>query len=244
MIRCSIVFLLAMTSAYSQSSSYRQNPKASTDPSVSAPGPAAKTLVKVGAALPILRQSSFTGYYAALALEATVEQKLYRGLTVLGGIDNTFGRALDGRGTKFYSLDMPLAVRYYFSLTRRQKQRADRHSFFSPYVAIQTHNVIRSRVDYEGRVMTDLANYHRGTVSYNNLPVWGLPTSGRVGERWNMLEYAYLQVGSQHSVFRQRAYLDVNVAVPVPGLIYNKYEYTLSTPPIVNVKLGYKLVGR
>ncbi|WP_146624510.1 hypothetical protein [Larkinella arboricola] len=235
MIRLLTVFMLGLATVYGQPDSYQENPEAVYKK---------RTLLKVGASLPILRQSSFTGYYAALTLDATVEQKVYKGLTVLGGVDITGALAMDGRATKFYSLEMPLALRYYFSLTRRQKQRTDRHSFFSPYVALQTHNVLFNRVIYSGSGLTDLAGYYRGRVLRPETNGGLIKNGGRVGDGFTMLDYAYLQVGSQHQVFNKRGYLDINVLVPVRDLIYSKGEYTLSTPGIINVKLGYNLTSR
>ncbi|GAB3319715.1 hypothetical protein GCM10027299_12510 [Larkinella ripae] len=245
MIRTVIIFLLAIATAYGQTNPDTGKPE--TEPYRNeASDPAFqknRTLFKAGASLPILRQSSFTGYYAAIALEATAEQKIYKGLTVLAGLDNTFGLALDGRNTKFYSLEMPVALRYYFSLTRQQKQRADRHSFFSPYVAIQTHNVLFSQVAFAGLGLSDLERYHQGNVlPYRTPHPVRLDTRwNRAGDRFDLLQYAFLQLGSQHQVLKKRGYLDVNVLVPIPGLIHNKRDYTLSTPSIVNVKLGVYL---
>ncbi|GAB3260994.1 hypothetical protein GCM10027347_25740 [Larkinella harenae] len=245
MLRSLIAFLLTITTVYGQINPDAGNlgpvvsQRSSTDP-VFRP---MRTVLKAGASIPLLRQSSFTGYYAAIALEATVEQKIYKGLAVLGGLDNTFGLAMDGRGTKFYSLEMPVALRYYFSLTRRQKQRTDRHSFFSPYVAIQTHNVLFSQVAYAGSDLSDLERYHRGNVQpYRTpAPVWPNGKRGLAGDRFDLMQYAFFQLGSQHQLFKKRGHLDVNVIVPIPGLVYNKHDYTLSTPAIVNVKMGWHL---
>ncbi|GAB3934019.1 hypothetical protein [Larkinella terrae] len=242
MIRFAIVFLLAIASVYGQpnfdtgklETEFNQN--GLPDPTLQK----ARTLFKVGASLPILRQSSFNGYYAAISLDATVEKKLVGGLTVLAALENTFGLALDGRTTHLYSLEMPVALRYYFPLTQRQKQRVDRHSFFSPYVAFQTHNVLFSELTYSRSISYDLAREYKGTV--NRAETNTFIGKGRIGDQFNLLEYAYFQLGSQHQMFKKRGYLDINVLIPSRYLIYNKRDYALASPGIVNVKLGYNLV--
>ncbi|MFC5412943.1 hypothetical protein ACFPMF_26705 [Larkinella bovis] len=66
-------------------------------------------------------------------------------------------------------------------------------------------------------------------------------TWGRAGDHFDLLPYAFLQPGSQHQVLTKRGYLDGNGIVPIPGLVYNKHNYTLSTPVLVNVKPGLNL---
>lgn len=192
----------------------------------------ARTLVKLGVSLPLLWQSSFTGYYAMLALDATAERKLWAGLALVAGLQMNAGFTLDGRGAQYYSAEIPVALRYYFSLTRRERQRLDRHSFFSHYVALQTHNLLVSNLSYPlQRSLFDLQRYQRGTI------VRTITNSGSVGDRFIWIEYAFLQVGTQHRVFG-RYYLDANVVIPVSVLIYNRYEYSLASPPLINLKFG------
>ncbi|RYZ47220.1 MAG: hypothetical protein EOP49_22005 [Sphingobacteriales bacterium] len=231
MTRYFLIFILATSTVYSQPTVYTENPTSPPN-SVQSANPhfqRMRTLLKVGGTLPLLRQSSFNGYYAAVALDVTVERKLVHGLTVVAGLENAFGLSMRSRNTKLYSLEIPLGLRYYFSLTPRQKQRADRHSFFSPYVAFQTHNVLFSRVMKPSRLEPYSYLPHRRN---NDEPV---------GKRFDLLEYAYLQVGSQHQLFRKKGYLDVNLAIPVPALNYNKHDYTVATPALINIKLGFNL---
>ncbi|RRB06311.1 hypothetical protein [Larkinella rosea] len=204
----------------------------STFQSLPTPLPKANTFLKIGSTLPLLRQSSFTGYYAMLGLEAVVEQKIVGGLTVVGGLETNFGLTLDGRGAKYFSLEVPIALRYYFSLTHREKQRPDRHSFFSPYVAIQTYNVLYSNLIYspEGS-LSDLQRYKRKKLEST------ITNSGSVGDQFIWLDYAVVQLGTQHRILN-KYYLDINVLIPVGALAYSKGDWTLAMPPLINVKFG------
>lgn len=211
-------------SAYSPTLSTRFLPLSSNIPK-------AKTLLKYGASIPLLRQSSFTNYYAMIGLEGIVEQKVVGGVAIVGGIETNVGFSLNGQYTRYLSLEMPIALRYYFSLTRREKQRLDRHSFLSNYVALQTSNVLVSSVNYDPQSGNDLQNYYRGQVGR------AITNNGRVGDLFLLLNYAYFQIGTQRRVFK-RYYIDVNGIVPIAYLIYNRTEYTLATPGLINIKIG------
>lgn len=189
-----------------------------------------KQLIKAGVSLPLLRQSTFTPYWLAVGLNAAIERKLSNGLVVTGGLESNYSFS---QGLRLYSLEMPVGLRYYFSVGKRMRQRADRHSFFSHYVSLQTHNVLLANLQYanDPRPRSDLRNYYRGQLSTQTVNV------GVINEPFNMLQHAYFQLGSQFRVSRS-SYLDVNVVVPAPFLIYHKFDYTLSTPSLINISYG------
>ncbi|GAB4035536.1 hypothetical protein [Spirosoma jeollabukense] len=126
------------------------------------PFPVANLLVKIGFSLPLLRQASFTGFYHTLALNGLLEKKLVGGLTLLTGLENNYGF---NHLTKYYSLENPIDLRYYFPVGRRMRQRMDPHSFFSYYVALHTHNVVFSRLKYvRFPLATELDRYYKGNL--------------------------------------------------------------------------------
>lgn len=252
MLRLSICLILTFVSfcAQSQSDPERFEQTSTTLVPLSTGLPWARTLLKAGVSLPLLRLSSFTGYYALASIDVTVEQKLSGGLALVGGLENNVGIALDGRHETFYSIEMPVALRYYFSVSRRQKQRADRHSFFSPYVAFQAQNVLLSafRYNYQNHSLSLLEHYRRGRLQFPPLSTASAirvitpdfrSNFRTVGDQFLFLEYVYCQLGIQRQVFKG-SYLDVNALVPIAALLYNKHYngYALNTPALVNVKLG------
>jgi len=202
------------------------------DTAQSLPVAAVKRLVKAGVGLPLFRQSSLTPTWKAIGVDITLEHKLTKWLTFSGGLETNISF---GRGTQLYSLEMPIGLRYYFSLGKRMKQRVDKHNFFSPYVGLQTHNVLFANLRYNNESGTgpgqSAAYYHRGQFVSERTNV------GNLNEGFNLLQHGYLVVGSQ---FRTSVtnYLDVNVVVPAAFLIYHKTDYTLSTPSILTVKYG------
>ena len=189
-----------------------------------------KQLIKAGVGLPLLRQSTFTRYWLTAGVNATIERKLNNGLTLIGGLESNYGFSQD---MTLYSLEMPVGLRYYFSIGKRMRQRADRHSFFSHYVGIQTFNVLWANLQYpnDPRPRLDLRSYRRGQFIGQTVNL------GVINEPFNLVQHAYFQVGSQFRLPRN-SYLDINVVVPVPFLIYHKFENTLSTPSLINVNYG------
>ena len=189
-----------------------------------------KQLIKAGVGLPLLRQSTFTPYWLAVGLNAAIERKLSTGLAIVGGLESNYSFS---QQLRLYSLEMPVGLRYYFSVGKRMRQRADRHSFFSHYVGFQTHNVLLANLQYanDPRPLPELRNYYRGQFLKQTVNV------GVINEPFNLLQHAYFQLGSQFRV-SPSSYLDVNVVVPVPWLIYHKFDNTLSTPSLINVSYG------
>ncbi|WP_461127335.1 hypothetical protein [Spirosoma aerophilum] len=184
-------------------------------------------LIKTGIGLPLFRQSTISPIWKSVALDVTGERKLNRALSVIGGLETNFSFSREGQ---LYSLEMPLGLRYYFSIGKRMKSRADRHDFFSPYIAFQTHNVLFTSLSYDSP-KTNIERYDRGQFLDHRTNV------GRLDEAFNMLQYAYFQAGSQFKLPKNR-YVDVNFIIPVSKLIYNKTELTLATPAVVNLKYG------
>ena len=190
-------------------------------------------LIKVGLALPVLRQSSFRGFYQTVAFNALAERKV-RGFSFLFGLQGNVGFA---RGGQLFQLELPLDLRYYFSIGRRMKQRSDTHSFWGYYVGIHTQNVIHSRLKYQrgpGLSYFDIDQYERGQILSRSV------NSGLIHESFNFMEYVYPQIGFQCKLF-DRCFLDANAVVPVSSLVYNKWEYTLASPPFATITFGYRL---
>lgn len=198
------------------------------------PVPISKQFIKIGLGLPILRQSSFTGYYKTVAFNVVAERKIVGGLSMLIGLENNFG--FETRA-KLYSLESPIDLRYYFSIGRRMKQRLDPHSFFSYYVSLHTHNVIFSRLKYS-RLGTngEIDRYKRGELLNQQI------NYGLIKESLNLLGFAYFQLGVQHRIFN-KSFFDINVVLPAPFLVYNKWDYSISSPALVNITFGQN-IGR
>lgn len=192
------------------------------------PVPIIRQLTKGGLNLPLLQQSSVNPSWLTVGINVTREHKLNRALALVGGLETNFSFA---SGARLYSLEVPVGLRYYFSLGQRMKKRADRHSFFSHYVALQTHNVLFAnlRYDNESGRYSRMPYYDRGKFSNQVTNV------GNYEEAFNLLEYAYFQIGSQVKLGLSN-YLDINVALPISLL--TKTEYTLITPALVTLKYG------
>jgi hypothetical protein len=195
-----------------------------------------KQLIKVGLALPILRQSSFRGFYKTLALNAFVEQKI-GAFSLLSGLQANVGFA---NGSNLFQLELPFDLRYYFPIGRRMKQRQDKHSFYSYYVGIHTQNNIYTRLKYTqgpGLSYFDIDRYQRGQILSQTV------NNGLIHESFNFLQYAHLQIGRQYKPL-ERYFLDVNIVIPVSALVYNKWDYTLASPAFATVTFGYTLDGK
>ncbi|GAB3785791.1 hypothetical protein GCM10028818_48030 [Spirosoma horti] len=207
------------------------------DQSVSAPSdsvqypynPIAKAqqLIKAGVGLPLFRQSSVSPPFKTVALDVTVEHKIKNGLSLIGGLETHY---CFSQYAQLYTIELPLGLRYYFSLGKRMRNRPDPHSFFSYYIALQTHNALFSSLFYD-TPNPGAQRYYRGrSLSYDT-------NVGKYDEAFNMMQHAYIQVGSQFRLPKS-TYLDVNVVVPVAQLVYTKYELTLATPAYINIKYG------
>ena len=192
------------------------------------PVPFIRQLTKGGLNLPLLQQSSVTPSWLTIGVNLTREYKLNRALALVGGIETNFSFS---SGARLYSLEVPVGLRYYFSLGQRMKKRADRHSFFSHYVAFQTHNVLFANLRYDN----ESGRYHMMSNYYRGKFLNRVTNVGNYEEAFNMLEYAYFQIGSQIKLGRSN-YLDVNVALPISLL--TKTEYTLITPALLTLKYG------
>ncbi|MVM33532.1 hypothetical protein GO755_26075 [Spirosoma sp. HMF4905] len=187
-------------------------------------------LIKAGLNVPLFRQSTFTPNWITAGLDVTAEQKITNGLTLVGSLESNYSFR---RGLQLYTLEMPLGLRYYFSIGKRMRQRADRHSFFSHYIGFQTYNVLFTNLhsDNSPQYRSSLERYYRGQlVRYNT-------NEGILNESFNMMQNAYFQVGTQLQLGHSK-YLDINAVVPIPGIIYHKTDYTISTPAYVNIKYG------
>lgn len=187
-------------------------------------------IIKAGIGLPIYRTSGVSPVLIDIAVDVTVEQKLNKNISLIGGLESHY---LFSRYAQLYNLELPIGLRYYFSIGKKMKSRADKSSFFRHYVAFQTYNVLFADLTY------DLPNpgvqrYYRGRqLDY-------FTNGGKYQEGLNMLQLAYFEVGTQMKIAKTN-YLDVNVVIPISRLVYNKSELTLAVPAYVTIKYGLVL---
>lgn len=196
-------------------------------------GVPSRQFIKVGVALPILRQNSFRGFYQTIAFNALIEQKVGR-FSFLAGLQANVGFASQSR---LFQLEMPLDLRYYFPIGKRMRQCGDNCDFYRYYVGVRTQNTIYSRLKYEralGLGYFDIDRYERGQILSQAV------NNGLINESFNFFEYGYLQVGGQWKLF-ERCFLDANAVIPVSSLTYNKWDYTLSSPAFATITFGYRL---
>ncbi|QIP15357.1 hypothetical protein G8759_23380 [Spirosoma aureum] len=190
------------------------------------PVPDSKQLIKTGLNLPFFRQSSVSAPWKSVGVEAAIEHKIKPDISLLGALEMNYGF---GNRAWLYSVDLPISVRYYFSIGRKMKKRVDPHGFFRHYVAIRAENSLFSNLLYNDNPFTE--KYYRGQfVNYRT-------NVSKYNEAFNLFQYAYVQVGSQFKI-KTNKYLDINAVVPITALIYNKLEYTLATPAYVTIKYG------
>ena len=188
-------------------------------------------LTKFGLSLPLLRQSSFNGTYITLAVDATLEHRLGRKFSLLLGAENNYGYALDGHATKLYSLEVPLAVRFYYAANRRIRLHKSRNQFSSPYISFQTQNTLYSRLWYDP-IQNSLGFPPDHSPNYFYADSG---TQGMLGQRFDLLQYVYFQWGFQKRIGKEN-YVDFNVLIPLPNTA--KHEYTLATPAWINLRFG------
>lgn len=197
--------------------------------SLAPPVPNRSRLIKAGITLPLFRQSSFAPTWLTVGLQVGIEQKIKSGFALTGRLETNYSFQKD---IQLYTVEMPIGVRYYFSFGKRMRQRADRHSFFSPYVAFQTHNVLFANAQYnQNRIRYDLMKYYRGEILDH------IVNEGEVNESFYFLQYGYLQVGGQLRLGTNK-YLDIDATVPIAPLIHHRGNYTLSTPSLVKIRYG------
>lgn len=187
----------------------------------------AKKLIKAGIGLPLFQQSSVSPTWKTFALDITAEHKINKAISVIGGLETQYSFS---QYAQLYNLDMPLGLRYYFSLGKKMKKRDDPHNFFSYYIAVQTHNTLFSSLYYD-TPNPAVQRYYRGQFLDHTTNV------GKYNEALNFIQHAYFQFGSQFRMSKNN-YLDINTFIPIPSLIYHKTDLTLSTPPVINVKYG------
>ncbi|GAB3028893.1 hypothetical protein [Spirosoma pulveris] len=106
----------------------------------------AKQLIKAGVGLPLFQQSSVSPTWKTFALDITAEHKINKAVSIIGGLETQYNFS---QYAQLYNLNMPLGLRYYFSLGKRMKKRDDSHSFFSYYIAVQTNNSLFSSLYYD-----------------------------------------------------------------------------------------------
>ena len=220
-----IVILATLCAGYAQGQIFSTAPD--SIPQSHIPVTKARQLIKAGIGLPLFRQSSVSPPFKTVALDATIERKLINGLSVVGGLETQY---CFSQYAQLYTIELPLGLRYYFSLGKRMSNRPDPHGFFSYYIAIQTHNALFSSLFYD-TPNPGVQRYYRGrSLAYDT-------NGGKYDEAFNMMQHAYVQVGSQFRLHKG-TYLDVNVVVPVNQLVYTKSELTLATPAYINIKYG------
>lgn len=187
----------------------------------------ASRLIKAGLGLPIYRASSVSPVFFDVAADVTVEQKIHKNISVVSGLENHY---LFSRYAQLYSLELPIGLRYYFSIGRKMKKRAELNSFFRHYIAFQTYNVLFADLTYE-LPNPSVQRYYRGQQLDH------FTNGGKYQEGFNMLQLAYFQIGTQLKMSKTN-YLDMNVVIPVAPLVYNKSELTLAVPAYVTIKYG------
>ncbi|AUD01522.1 hypothetical protein [Spirosoma pollinicola] len=192
-----------------------------------APVSRARQLVKAGIGLPLFRQSSVSPPFKTLGLDVTLERKIASGLAVVVGLETQYSFS---QYAQLYTVELPIGLRYYFSVGKKMKQRNDPHGFFSYYVSLQTHNALFSSLFYD-TPNPNVQRYHRGQILDHDTNV------GKYDEAFNMMQHAYFQIGSQFKL-SGNAYLDINAALPIRKLVYTKSDYTLATPAYINIKYG------
>lgn len=187
-------------------------------------------IIKAGLGLPIYRTSAVSPVFFDVAVDVTVEQKLNKNISLVGGLESHY---LFSRYAQLYNLELPLGFRYYFSIGNKMKSRVERNSFFRNYIAFQTYNVLFADLTY------DLPNpgvqrYYRGQRLDH------FTNGGKYQEGLNMLQLAYFELGTQLKIAKTN-YLDINVVIPVSRLVYNKSELTLAVPAYFTIKYGLVL---
>jgi len=184
-------------------------------------------IIKAGISLPLLKQSSFTPLWYTGGINATMERKIKGGLGILVSAEANYGFS---KGARLFTIETPVALRYYFSLGKTMRKRLDKHSFFSHYVALQTHNVFISNLHYDPvGPLVDIQRYERGKITNT------INNSGVYNDAYDLMQFVNLQLGSQFRIGRDK-FLDINVLLPIP--VYYKYNYVIATPALLNVKYG------
>ena len=189
--------------------------------------PPAKRLIKAGINLPLFRQSSISSIWKSVGMNISVEQKISNHAAILGALETNYGFS---KQAQLYMIELPVELRYYFSIGKKMKERADPRSFFRHYVSLRTYNALFSSIYFTDRTGIN-RRYYRGQFLDH------ITNTGKYDEAFNLLQNAYFQIGSQFQIKRNH-YLDVNVVVPFSVLIYNKQELTLATPAVFTVKYG------
>lgn len=187
----------------------------------------ASRLIKAGIGLPIYRASSVSPVFFDVAADVTMEQKIHKNISVVGGLESHY---LFSRYAQLYSLELPIGLRYYFSIGKKMKKRAELNSFFRHYIALQTYNVLFADLTYE-LPNPSVQRYYRGQQLDH------FTNGGKYQEGFNMLQLAYLQIGTQLKMSKTN-YLDMNVVIPISPLVYTKNELTLAVPAYVTIKYG------
>jgi hypothetical protein len=190
--------------------------------------PAMKTLIKAGVGLPLFQKSGFVLGWFTTGFDALTEHKIKGGLTVMAGAEVNLSFT---QGAQLYAVNMPLGLRYYFSIGKRMKRRADRHSFFSHYVSLNSQNALLSNVLYS----TDMSSSTALQYYSRSQRVTQITNTGVFTEWFSLAQFVYFRVGSQVALPKDK-YLDVSVAVPLS--LYRKSDYSLITPAYITIKYG------
>jgi hypothetical protein len=185
-----------------------------------------KSVLKAGVGLPLFRHSSVSSTWKTIGLDATYEYKIGNAISLLGSLEMNYGF---GMRAWLYTIELPIGMRYYFSIGKKMKNRINTNSMFRYYVSLRTENALFSNLYYDDNPYNE--KYYRGTfVSYRT-------NVSKYNEAFNLMQYAYFQLGSQFKI-KTTNYLDVNVIIPVSALIYHKQEFTLADPALISIKYG------
>ncbi len=228
LIRLFIPLIFSATLAIGQVSPVSQNEAADSVMRASAPRPAFKTLIKAGVGLPLFQKSGFVPSWFTTGFDVVAERKIKGGLAVVAGAEVNLSFT---EGAQLYAIEMPIGLRYYFSVGQRMKRRADRHSFFSHYISLSSQNSLIANVLYntDGSSVSGLQHYSR----YQR--VTQITNTGVFTDWLNVAQFVYFRVGSQVALPKDK-YLDVSVAIPVS--VYRKSDYSLITPAYITIKYG------
>ncbi|WP_460953983.1 hypothetical protein [Spirosoma litoris] len=187
-------------------------------------------LLKAGVGLPLFRQSSVSPAWKVIGLDASYEKIIWSGLVVSAGLETNYGF---GPGSQLFTVEMPLALKYYLPIWKKKQLASNKSIFFNPYIAFQTQNVLFAnlRANAESAWGIVASTYYRGQFLKQRTNI------GIINEGFNLLQFGYCTVGGQFRVSTTN-YLDLNVVVPISALTFHKSEYALYMPAYVTLKYG------
>jgi len=179
-----------------------------------------KTLIKVGASLPLPAWGGAIGLMGGIGTEFGLERKLTPSFSVQALMTGQIYR--NGDIATHYSASVPVSLRYYYAMARRIRNGRGANNFSGNYLGLQVNNTLFGNQHYDQLYFSGGVYGTRRANAYS-----GFELASSVALQW----------GLQRRIGR-RGYLEANFTVPIHPILTQRRIPRYFAPFGVTVKVG------